>query len=427
MYNDANQMNDSASQKDSTGQGIIQTGHYLWIILPLLTGAALTEGLMRMGLPVLYPFIQSEFGLSRAQVGLITSLMATGTAITVILAGWLSDIFGVKRTVAITMLILVASILAFPLAYSFPLILGLAAIIGIVLSPIHPAITRAVIDWFPIRIRALVMSVRLMGVPIAGVLTAAVLPALAIVAGWRMAVSITGLLVLVIAIAFILLYRDAPQAAQEAPKFSLSTLKTILCNRGLVITIIWGTAFVGFQFITLSYFMLFLIEELELSPIMAGSLLAIAQVSSIIARVSWGAISDFIFHGRRIAVLAFTGFLTILWMLGASLMVGGGPSIIVYLMAVVIGISTLSFHGVMLTLIGEQAEPGQVGATVGVATTVIQVGMILMPPLFGYLVDMSSSYSLAWRTTAAVALVCTLALLAFGREPQHRCLIDIIC
>ena len=149
-------------------------------------------------------------------------------------------------------------------------------------------------------------------------------------------------------------------------------------------------------------------------------MLAIAQVSSIIARVLWGAISDFVFRGRRIVVLAFTGFLTILWMLCASLIDVGVPSITIYLMAVVIGISTMSFHGVFITYIGEQAEPGQVGITIGLVSMAIQASMIVMPPLFGYLIDISSSYSLGWRATAALALVCTLALLAFGREPKHR-------
>ncbi|MFC2067230.1 MFS transporter [Chloroflexota bacterium] len=166
--------------------------------------------------------------------------------------------------------------------------------------------------------------------------------------------------------------------------------------------------------------MLFLIEELGFSPIIAGGLLAIAQVSSIIARVLWGTAGDFIFRGRRLVVLAFTGFLTILWMLGASFIDMGIPSITIYLMAIVIGISTLSFHGVLLTFIGEQAEPGQVGVTVGIATAATQVTQMVMPPLFGYVVDISSSYSLGWRATAAVALVCTLALLTFCREPQHR-------
>ena len=71
-------------------------------------------------------------------------------------------------------------------------------LIGIGVAHIVPTLTRAVIDWFPTRIRALAMSVKQMGVPIAGAITAAVLPALATVTSWRMAAAVTGLLVLVI-------------------------------------------------------------------------------------------------------------------------------------------------------------------------------------------------------------------------------------
>ncbi|MFC2067347.1 MFS transporter, partial [Chloroflexota bacterium] len=191
-------------------------------------------------------------------------------------------------------------------------------------------------------------------------------------------------------------------------------------NRSLVITIIWQVIFFGFQHIVLSYFMLFVIEELGLSPIMAGGMLAIAQVSSIIARVLWGAASDFVFKGRRIVVLAITGFLTVLWMLGASLMGEGVQSVVVYLIAIVIGISTLSFHGVVITHIGEQAEAGQVGTTAGVASMMCNLGNVVITPLFGYLVDISGSYSLAWRAAAVVAFASTLGLLGFGRERQRR-------
>ena len=70
-----------------------------------------------------------------------------------------------KRIVAVAMLLLSAFTLVFPLAYSFPLILGLAVVVGIVMSPMPSATTQAVIDWFPTRIRALVMGVKQMGVP----------------------------------------------------------------------------------------------------------------------------------------------------------------------------------------------------------------------------------------------------------------------
>ncbi|MFC1981395.1 hypothetical protein ACFLVN_04030, partial [Chloroflexota bacterium] len=77
------------------------------------------------------------------------------------------------------------------------------------------------------------------------------------------------------------------------------------------------------------------------------------------------------------------------------------------------------FHGVVITHIGEQAEAGQVGTTLGINGTVWHVIMMVMPPCFGYLVDISGSYSLVWRAAAAMAFVSTLGLLSFGRERKQ--------
>ena len=410
-------MSDSIPPGDA-GKSTAQ-GHYLWIALPLIFGTMVAQSLMSQGLPVLYPFIQSEFGLSHAQVGLITSSYAIGFGATVGLAGWLTDSFGVKRVTTISLLGLTAFTLAFPVAFSFTFILALVALIGIVSSALYPAGTRAVMDWFPGRIRAFAMSLKQTGIPIGGALTAFVLPIIAVVTGWRMATAATGLLVLVIAIAFMLLYRDIPREKEAAHKFNFATLQTILRNRPLMITIIWGNALSGLRFTVLTYFMLFLIEKMEYSAIMAGGLLAITQVSSSVSRVMWGAASDFIFHRRRIPALAIIGFLTVLWMLGASLLSPEVPKIFAYLVAVVIGISILSYPGVLTALIAEQSEAGRIGVTAGLASMANNTAMLVMPPLFGYLVDISNSYSLGWIITASVALVCTLALLAFGREPQR--------
>lgn len=263
------------------------------------------------------------------------------------------------------------------------------------------------------------MSLKQTGVPVAGTLTAAVLPAVSAAVGWRMAAGVTGVVVLVVAIAFMLLYRDAPRSAEATHKFNITVLRNILRNHSLVMTIIWGASFIGFQYVVLSYFMLFLIEELHLSPITAGGMLAISQLSSGIIRIVWGAASDFIFHGRRMVVLVISGFLTVVWFLGASLMSIGVPGIAILLLAIVIGISTLAFHGVLAVLLGELADTGQIGTTLGVASTMYHICMIVIPPIFGYLVDMSG-YTLAWKVAAVAAFALTLALLIFGREPQRH-------
>ncbi|MFC2066500.1 MFS transporter [Chloroflexota bacterium] len=412
-------MSYSIPQKDA-GQGTIQAGHYLWIVLPLVLGAMLVQALIGMGIPVLYPFIQVEFGLSHAQVGLITSTYAIGGLTTVLLAGWLTDYLGAKRMISISLVSMTVFIAAFPLAHSWHIVLALVVILSVSGSPMYPATTRAVMDWVPGRIRGLAMSLKQTGPPIAGALAAAILPILALAVGWRMAAASMGILILFTAIAFLSLYRDAPRGKEAMHRLNISTLRVILQNRRAVTIAIWGGTFVGLQFTVLSYFILFLMEELQLSPIMAGGMLSIAQVSSIIARILWGSVSDFIFHRRRIAVLVIAGFMTVIGLLGASIMTADVPGSAVFLLAITIGTSTFSFHGVLTALIGETADTGQVGTTTGFSNTLMRTGTLVVPPIFGYLVDVSSSYSLSWRVAAGAALVSTLALLAFGREPRRE-------
>lgn len=420
MYNVDSNMSISSSPPGGTGRGTASANHYLWIVLPLIFGIQMADTLAGQGIPVLYPFIRNEFGLSRTEIGFITSAYSLGGLASSALAGWLTDCLGVKRIMLISLIGMAVCVAAILLAYSWVIILVVMVFVGVVSSPGYPATTRAVMDWVPTRIRALGMSLKQTGVPAGGALMAVVLPALTLVIGWRMAAASMGLLILAVAIVFLLLYREAPQNREAARKFDFSAMKDVFRDRSLVVSNVWATVITGVHFIALSYFMLFLVEKLQISPVMAGGLLAISQISSGVGRILWGAVSDFAFRGRRVAVLAITGFLTVTWLAGISLIGSGVSNVVLFSIAVLIGISALSYQGVFTTLIGELAGAGRIGVTAGVSNTMIRLGILVMPPLFGYVVDASSSYAVGWRVTAAVALVCTLGLLAFGREPKRQ-------
>src|SRR5207248_8971873 len=67
-----------------------------------------------------------------------------------------------------------------------PLLLTLAlAGAGVALGTCAPSGGKAMLVWFPPRIRGLAMGLRQTSVPLAGVLAAATLPSLAIWLGWR--------------------------------------------------------------------------------------------------------------------------------------------------------------------------------------------------------------------------------------------------
>ena len=397
-----------------------KTSSYAWIILALASIAQFTEALAVNGIPVMYPFIQSSFNLTHAQVGLITASFGVGGVATVLLAGWLIDTFGVRRVMSIAIFSLALCLIAFPAASTFVILLALGVLVGIAVAPIYPATSRAIMDWMPGRIRGLSMSLKQAGTPIAGAFAAALLPTLAVLLGWRSAAVLIGVFALIIASMYLLFYRDASRGSVSTDKPTLTALFALVRNRSLMVILIWGGVFVGLQLIVISYFILFLIEELQISAILAGGLLAVAQVSSTVGRVFWGAASDFIFKRRRMVVVAALGFLTTAAFLGISLLQFGASSAMLIVLAVVIGASLLAFQGVFTVLIGEIAEPRQVGITVGAASTLMRVGMIAFPPLFGNLVDITGSYPLAWQVTAGIALITTLLFLVLGREPQSR-------
>src|SRR5262249_59986496 len=89
---------------------------------------------------------------------------------------------------------------------------------GCFLSTCGPSGGKAVLLWFPRRIRGLAMGIRQTGVPLAGVFAAPALPLLAAALGWRGALGIMAALSAAgAALAWLLYPRPPPRAAPPPP------------------------------------------------------------------------------------------------------------------------------------------------------------------------------------------------------------------
>ena len=128
---------------------------YIGLVVVVVLLSQLASAWSIFGLAALYPFIQDDMGLSRAQVGSITSCLLGGAFFTVFAGGWLSDISGVRKILTLSLVTL--GIGTFLLSYAglYPIFLIGAVILGILEGPGFPASTRAIMDWSPDRIRGL--------------------------------------------------------------------------------------------------------------------------------------------------------------------------------------------------------------------------------------------------------------------------------
>ena len=122
-----------------------------------------------------------------------------------------------------------------------------------------------------------------------------------------------------------------------------------------------------------------------MSVVAAGGYMGIAYITSIFGRVLWGAVSDLAFGSRRIIVMTIVGVLCTAALVGMSVLGSGTPSLVLVAMALLLGVTTLSWGGIYNVAIAEMVGPSNSGATLGAVETLMRVGGIPIPALFGLL------------------------------------------
>jgi len=379
--------------------------------------AVLSHGgfaLSGQGFTPFYPFIRDDFDLSATQIGLVTGTIFAAATVTSAGFGWTIDRFGVRIMAGWTMVLsgLVVSSLYF--ATNFWLLIVIAAAMGSLRPVGHPAGTKAIVDWVsPLR-RGTAMSIKQAGNPILGALAAALVPPIAVAYGWRIAAVAMGGFIVAGGFLILALYRDrdreVPQARRRPHTPFFAGMMKAVRDRDISFAVGFGFPMVGAQVATLTYFILFLNDELGVPVIVAGGMLALLQVSNIVMRIAWGVISDTLARGRRKPVLYLSGLITALVLSIMALLPEGTPYWALVVMAIALGGTVTSWVSVHAVLLSELADREQVGTTIGYASTVSRTGIVVAPPLFGFLAD-AASYQTAWLALVGAILVGLLLLI----------------
>jgi MFS-type transporter involved in bile tolerance (Atg22 family) len=83
------------------------------------------------------------------------------------------------------------------------------------------------------------------------------------------------------------------------------------------------------------------------------------------------------------------------------------------------GLCLVGYQGVSYALIGEMAGTARTGAALGMMITINAACATLGTPLFGYIVDRTESYAVAWLSLAGALALGIVGLALFLRDP-HR-------
>ncbi len=398
---------------------------YRWVILIVCWLAFIVAFMQRLSVGPLAPFLKEDLNLTSAQVGLFMSAAAFGYMLTVMPAGWLVDRIGVRWLLLIGEVFGGIFIACMFTVTTFAQGLIFMALAGLGMGCLMPSTTKAVLEWFPVKERATAMGIKQTAINMGGIITASTLPLIAINFHWHWGFMGIGIIAVVIGIVSFILYKPPPQSANlntsnpVTPPGTRPSVRTIIKSRDIWLLIGAGMCLMVVEFAAIAYFVLYLKEVLLFAVVAAGFVLAIVEAGGAFSKPISGLMSDRLFHGGRKSSLILMYCLALAACIMFAFLPQGSALWLIILISLIFGFVAIGWGGLYLTLVGELAGRELAGTVTGMTSAILMISNIAGPPIFGYIVDTTGSYRVAWLFLAILAAVAA-ALLLFVREEKRR-------
>ena len=120
---------------------------------------------------------------------------------------------------------------------------------------------------------------------------------------------------------------------------------------------------------------------------------------------------------RRKIVLIVIGLLSVALIGALSFMHRESSYLLLMAILFLAGVSLVGYQGVSYALIGEISGKARTGAGLGMMITINAAAATVGTPVFGYIVDRTGSYPLAWQMLAGAVMAGIIAVAVLLKEP----------
>ncbi|HKJ86406.1 MAG TPA: MFS transporter, partial [Spirochaetia bacterium] len=301
-------------------------------VLLIIASGYIAVNLNVQGLVAMLPLLQGEFGISRTQAGLYSSLYFASATVLAVFSGRMIDRIGPRVGLMVGCAAVGIMMVLHAVAPGFGLILGLASITGIGFSLITPSVNGGVIENVSPGNRAGSMGIA-HGVGGAGALVGTmILPVLGERFGWRPIILFAGVFAIATALFIALVYGRfetdlAPSPTRRAEPQSDSfvhELRGLIEHRAFRCACVMGISFGLSVGSVTGHLALFVYQDLGFSPAIAGIALGLFHVGGILGQPTWGVVNDRLYRRRRHAGLLTLAVLTAVVSLVFGLVVARG-------------------------------------------------------------------------------------------------------
>jgi MFS transporter, ACS family, glucarate transporter len=427
----------------------VRVTHTRFTLLATILLVATVAYADRAILSIAGPGIAKEFGLNHIQLGYILSAFSWAYVIGQIPGGLLLDRLGTKAVYGATLVLWsIATILVgfigkitSDLSVALGLLFALRFALGFIEAPSFPANSRVTVMWFPKEERGLATSLFASASyfavaifsPLAGWLTAKF--------GWPAPFFALGLIGIASAGLWAVVMhepRKHPRASQaeldhivaggamvdidssqerlSRPVVSWKVLRVLLSNRMLWCSYLGQYCAIALSYFFITWFPIYLVQARGMNIMQAGLATMLPAISGFLGGIAGGVISDLLIRrGWSVSWARKTPYIVGM-AVGCCLIFSAfteSNTVIVLLMTIAFfGKGTAAGAGTW-AIVSDTAPREAVGLAGAIFNCVGNIGGIVTPIVFGYIVEATGDYTAGLYFVAAHCLVAAVVYLFF--------------
>ena len=367
-------------------------------------------GFALYGLPRFYPYFVQDLGWSRAQVtsGNAYSKIAVALAFGFI-AGKLVDRFGPRRSMlagivmaggALVGLSYVDTLGAFYFFYVFN---ALGYVFG---GPLPNQVLLS--RWFD-KARGKAMGVAYLGIGVGGAIVPLLAFALTQAYGWRGALRILGVLMIVIALPCAWFVKE-PERAANAARQATQSLRTILSRPAFYILMLGSMASIGAVGGTIQNLALYLRLDRKLQQVDIDTTLSIILAGSVIGRLTMGWLADR-WAKKHVMILIYS-----IVAVSIPMLVYAPTTTTMKICAFLFGIGLGGDYMIIPLMAADMYGVAVLGRVMGVVLTADSVSESIVPMVVAGMRDASGSYASGFLLLVVLAALGAVAVSFLPRQ-----------
>lgn len=359
------------------------------ILLTTLCLTYIVENFLRSAAGALTPVLIEELGITHGAMGLLTTAFFLVYGLMQVPAGLLGEGYGARKTIIWSTAVTVVGVFLFWINNSYPVLFVAQFLVGIGSSTFYINSVKLMLEWFPHSWKATAVGIMSASSGIGNTLAYMGFPLVYERYGdWRSFYIIVGVILLLNWVMNLFLLKDKhpPNGGLKVHEMVDSVIRVIKNPR--MQPYIISYAFRSTNFVLGIWLTQFLIDAKGFTYVQAGQINSIGNLAAIPGCIFVAAISDRL--KKRKAPLLFFAFLT--FIANALIMVLPAGSFVLFSAVNTVMYISVGYWVLYFSMVPEILPANESGIGLGLINAVCTLGISLLSPIYGGLVDITGNY-----------------------------------